>query len=268
MICDDLRLGGTLSSSGITGATSINSTALHIYDWRGLFGTPGINAANLEVNGIPGAMLAGDQLGSPRLFNLNVSATRYGPTGIGSLVEASEAEQVEANTDDFLDLVTTPETYLEVELADGSKRYLTVTNLDPAYTNYHQLTRRWTIPLASDWPYWRQSASTTETVSGATSFTVAGKKTVYDATLVFAGDGTFTHSDLGWAIEVTGSSNPVTVKLGPPPRTVVESGSPALNRIRRTVVEGMGRIWGWFPTGINNVTSTVSVDVTYRPQWV
>ena len=39
--CDDLRLGGTLSATGITGGLSINNTALSIEDWSGVLGHPG-----------------------------------------------------------------------------------------------------------------------------------------------------------------------------------------------------------------------------------
>ena len=263
MTCNDLLLGGTLSASGISGGTSINSTALHVYDWAGLFGTPGITGSMLNVNGRPGGFLAGDQLGRQRFFNLNIEATKMGPNI--TLTEPTADEQLKANTDDFLDLIQEPETYLEVVMPDGSKRYLVVTNLDAGYTNFSLKKRRWSIPLVSDWPYWRRSVAEEDTISGADTIGVTGKKTIYDAVLVFSGDGTFTHSDEGWAIEVTGSGGAVTVDLGA--RTVTEGGNPALNRIRRTVVEGMGRIWGWFPTGTNNVTSDVSVDITFRPQF-
>lgn len=268
MTCDDLRLGGTLSASGITGGTSINSTAIHVTDWAGLLGIAGISGSSIQVNGRPGGYLAGDQLGRQRFFNLNMGVTRWGPSGVGSLVEASFNEQLAANTDDFLTLLAEPETYLEVDMPDGTKRFLVVTNLDPAYTRRSDKFRNWSIPLVSDWPYWRLGGQEeSDAVSGGpTNITVGGAVDVYDAVLVFAGDGTFTHNDLGWAIEVTGSGAAVTVDLGA--RTVVESGSPALNRIRRTPATGKGQVWGWFTPGANSVTTDVSVTVTRRGQYV
>lgn len=267
-VCNDLRLGGTLSASGISGGTSINSTALYVWDWAGLLGTPGRTGAPLEVNGNPGAFFAGDLLGRPRVFPLNIAVSRSGPAGFGTLVEASAGDQVWANTDTFLDLASTPQTYLEVDLPDGTSRYLKVTNLDPAPAVLQEEHRRFSILLASDWPWWRAGGvESSDTINGTDTLTVAGRKTIYDATLVFAGDGTFTHNDEGWAIQVTGSSNPVTVKLGPPPREVTESGVPALNRIRRTTVAGRGNQWGWFPVGANSITTTVSVTVTWRNQF-
>jgi len=258
--CDDLRLGGTLSSSGISGGTSINSTAIMVSDWAGLFGTAGITGQALEVNGRPGVLYGGDFLGRGRFFNLNMQMTRYGPNK--TLVEATPQEQLQANTDDFLQLLTVPETYLEVDMPDGTSRFLQVTNLDPAYMSKATKVRQIAPPLVADWPYWRQGGQEeTDTISGADTITVGGDKSVYDPVLVFAGDGTFTHNALGWSIEVTGSGGAVTVDLGN--RTVTEGGNPALNRIRRS-----DRDWGWFTVGSNSVTTDVSVVVTWRSQFV
>lgn len=236
-----------------------------VSDWAGLLGTGGITGSPLQVNGRPGMFLAGDQLPRARFFNLNIRATRRGPTN-WALTEPDEDEQIWENTDDFLTAVTTPETYLEVDLPDGTSRFLTVTNLDPAFTNLHNLKRAWSIPFVSDWGYWRQGGTQeSSVVSGATVFTAGGRKNIYDAVLVFAGNGTFTHSTLGWGIQVTGAAGAVTVDLGA--RTVTEGGNPALNRIRRTPATGQGRVWGWFTPGSNSVTANVSVTVTRRAQF-
>lgn len=260
MSCDDLRLGGTLSASGIAGGTSINSTAIYVRDWSGLFGTPGISSTAFEVSGRPGVVFGGDELGRGRFFNLPITTSRYGPNR--TLVEPTPQEQFQANTDTFLQLATVPATYLEVDMPDGTSRFLRVTNQDPAYTTRATKLRDFSIPFTSDWPYWREGGQEdTDTISGTDTMTIGGDKTVYDAVLVFAGDGTFTHDDEGWTIEVTGSGGAVTVDLGA--RTVTEGGNPANNRIRRS-----NRNWGWFPTGTNNVTTDVSVTVTWRSQYV
>jgi hypothetical protein len=78
---------------------------------------------------------------------------------------------------------------------------------------------------------------------------------------VFAGDGTFTHSTLGWTLTITGSASAVTVDLGA--RTVTQAGVPADQLLTRNT-----RDWGWFTPGSNAVTSTVSVVWTWRPQYV
>lgn len=263
--CDDLRIGGTLGASGISGGLSINSTALQVSDWAGLLGVAGIHGSALAVNGRPGTFLAGDLLGRSRFFNLSMRITGWGPVNF-VLTEGSEARQIWENTDDLLTALTVPETYLEVDLPDATSRFLRITNLDPAFTTRHNQAREISVPLSSDWPYWHQGGVQESTVvSGATNVAVGGRKAVYDPVLVFAGNGTFTHSTLGWAIQVIGAAGAVTVDLGE--RTVTEGGSPALNRIRRTPATGQGRVWGWFTPGANSVTSTVSVTVTRRAQF-
>ena len=250
--CDDLRLGGTLSGSGITGGTSINNTALGVTDWAPLFGSPGVSTAALEVNGRPGAFFAGDGLGRPRFLNLPMIITRVGPS--------TECANLWDNTDDFLTLVTS-NTYLEVDV-EGSSRFLPVRTIDSASFSDWRQSRQISIPLVSGWPYWREGGTqSSDTISGADTLTVLGRKTVYDAVLVFSGAGSFTNTTEGWTITVTAGASPVTVDLGT--REVTVGGSPATNRVRRT-----DRDWGWFTVGANSVSSTVSVAVTWRSQYV
>lgn len=258
--CDDLRLGGVLAASGITGGMSINGTAIGVTDWSGLFGHAGMTGAALEVNGRPGGFYGGDLLGRSRFPILNVEFHQEGPNGL--LVEATGCDQLWENTDDFLELLADPAgNYLEVDLPDASKRFLKVTALDPAIITQPLSRRELSVPLVANWPYWREGGNqSTDTITAGDTITNAGRAVVYDAVLVFAGDGTFTNSTAGWSIQVIGSAGPVTVDLGN--RTVVEGGLPANNRIRRT-----DRDWGWFLKGVNTVTSNVSVVVTWRIQY-
>lgn len=263
--CDDLRLGGTLSSSGITGGVSINGTAYSVTDWSGIFGTAGVSAEQVQVFGRPGAFTTGDLLGLPYSFNLDLAILEYNTSG--GLTSPTFAEQKQANTDVFLALLAsqTPQ-YLEVDMPDASKRFRRVANLFPAPLSQPRDLRTISAPMSDNWPYWHVGGNeSTDTINGADTIVVGGNVNVYDAVLVFSGNGTFTHSTLGWAIEVTGASGAVTVDLGN--RTVTEGGNPAPNRIRRTTVANQGRIWGWFTVGNNSVTSTVSVGVTWRNQY-
>ena len=255
--CDDLRLGGTLGASGLTGGTSINSTALSVANWSRLLGSAGMSGRVQQVNGRPGGFVSGDLLGKPRFPILSMQISDR--DAAGGLTEATSYEQKVANTDVFLGLITDPAgQYLELDMADGSLRFLHVRNLDPAPLMQPRKTRTLRVPLISSGPYWRAGGQeSTQTISGADLMAFAGNREAYDAVLVFAGDGTFTHSDLGWSIEVTGSGAAVTVDLGA--RSVVEGGTDALNRIRRD-----NRKWGWFTPGANNVTADVSVEVTWR----
>jgi hypothetical protein len=263
--CDDLRLGGTLSAAGITGGTSINSTALSVADWSRILGSAGISGGIQVVNGRAGGFVAGDLLGRERHPMLRMRLTDIDP--VGGLTEPTRGEQLQANTDMFLALVTNPDgQYLEIDMPDGSQRFLFVYNFDASAIRQPRRQRTISVPLISAFPYWKAGGQeATQAISGADLMAFAGNREVHDAVLVFSGDGTFTHSDLGWSIEVTGSAAAVTVDLGA--RTVIESGADALNRIRRTPATGKGGVWGWFTPGSNNVTSDVSVGVTWRPSY-
>ena len=258
--CDDLRLGGTLSAAGLTGGTSINSTALSVANWSRILGSPGISGRVQAINGRPGGFVSGDQLGKSRFPILSMQITDSDASG--GLTEPTRAEQKVANTDVFLGLISDPDgQYLELVMADGSLRFLHVRQLDASPLMQPRKLRTMRVPLVSTGPYWKAGGQeSTQTISGADLMAFGGNREVYDAELVFAGDGTFTHSDLGWTIEVDGSGAAVTVDLGL--RTVIEGGTDALNRIRRN-----NRKWGWFTPGANNVTSDVSVVVTWRASY-
>lgn len=250
--CDDLRLGGTLTATGISGGTSINSTKIAVADWAPIFGSPGVSSSPLEVAGRPGAFFAGDELGRARLLNLPIRLTR-----VGAL---TACENVWDNTDDFLTLVTA-DTYLEVDI-DSTSRFLPVKTIDSSSFSDWRTSRSISIPLISAWPYWREGGNqSTDTIAGADTLVVAGRKTVYDPVLVFAGAGTFTNTTNGWSITATAGSFPVTVDLGA--RSVTVGGVAATNRVRRT-----SRDWGWFTVGNNTVTSSSSVVVTWRSQYI
>lgn len=255
MTCDDLWLGGTLSSAGITGATNINGTNLWVADWSNLLGSWGISGGMEVVNGRPGGFVAGDLLPRERYPTLSM---RIRP-GLTDLAKQQA-------TDSFLALIANPAgNYLEVDMPDGTSRFIYVYNFDPAPIQQPRKDRTVNVPLVSPNQYWREGGTeSTDTISSGDTLVTGGNVNVYDAVLVFAGDGTFTHSGLGWAIEVTGSGGAVTVDMGN--RTVTEGGNPALNRIRRTSA-GDSRVWGWFTPGNNAVTSDVSVTVTWRDAW-
>lgn len=255
--CDDLRLGGTLTGAGITGGVSINNAGIGIEDWSGVLGSGGMSGRVQVVNNRPGGFLSGDLLGRERYPTLNMILTDRDATG--GLTAATFPEQKQANTDTFLALITDPAgNYLEVDMPDGTSRFLYVYNLDAAAMRQPRKQRTISVPLVSPFPYWKGGGNqSTDTIAGADTMVVGGNREVYDAVLVFSGDGTFTHSTEGWAITIAGSSGAVTVDLGN--RTVTDAGGAADNLMSRT-----NAFWGWFNPGNNSVTSTVSVGVTWR----
>jgi len=249
--CDDLRLGGTLSGTGITGGTTINNTLLGVEDWSGVLGHTGLGYLPVEVSGRPGGSLTGDGLAKARLLSLNMVITRNGALASGPL-------NLVANTDTFLTLLAKPAgNYLEVDMPDATKRFLHVTALDPASIGQVRTNRHISVPLYSSLPYWHLGGNQTSYTSGGT-VTNAGPMTVYDAVIVFAGDGTFANTTAGWSLTITGSSGAVTVDLGA--RTVTQAGIPADQLLTRT-----DRDWGWFLAGANTVTG--SATVTFRAQY-
>ena len=264
-ICDDLRIGGTLSATGIAGGTSINGTAYSITDWSQVFGTVGMSGRAVEVFGRPGSVLAGDMLPNSRFPTLNLAILDRNQTG--GLTEPTSEEQKQANTDAFLAIAASRNPVpLEVDMPDGTKRFLLVQNLDAAPIRQPRRLRTISVPLYAQWGLWREGGQqSSDVISGADTLVVAGAEEIYDPVLTFAAAGTFTHTGLGWAIQATAGTFPLIVDLGN--RTVTQGGSPAPNRIRRTVIAGQGRIWGWFEVGNNAVNSSSSVTVTWRDQY-
>lgn len=265
--CDDLRLGGTLSPTGITGGVSINDAGITVDDWSALFGSAGISGAMQTINGRWGGSVSGDRLGRERYPILSMLIT--GRTSICPPVGSRE-ERLQENTDTFMQLLTDPNgNYIEVDMPDGTTRFLHVVNLDPADFNQPSYLRRMAAPLASEMAYWKEGGNQgSQVISGGDTIVVGGNREVGDAVLVFSGDGSFTCTTPGgetWTLTVSGSGSAVTVDLGA--RTVMESGSHGLNLLRRIPAVGKGKIWGWFEPGSNTVTSTVSVTVTWRDSW-
>jgi hypothetical protein len=260
--CDDLRLGGTLSATGIAGGTSINNYGLSVEDWSDILGTGGMSGNVQVVNGRPGGYVAGDLLGLPRYPILSMAITDRNATG--GLTAPTLEEQKADNTDTFLALVANPAgNYLEVVMPDTTTRFLQVFNFDAAGINQPRRKRTIRVPLISPMPFWKAGGNqSTDTIAGADTLVNGGNAPVYDAVLTFpnAPDTTFTHSGLGWWIRVVGASAAVTVDLGN--RTVTMSGSPADNLVTRS-----DRDWGWFTPGNNSVTATGSVGVTWRSSW-
>ncbi len=257
--CEDLRLGGVLDTDdGILGGTSINGTLYAVEDWSGIFAHGGISYTPVEVSGRPGGFVVGDGLGRARYPNLNLR--------IKSQVECDSLEDppevLQANTDDLLTLLADPNgNYLEVDLPDGTSRFILVHAITPAPISQPAKVRRINVQLYSPDTYWRQGgAAEQETIVGVDTMTVGGKVNVYDPILVFAGDGTFTHLDADWQITVDGSVGPVVVDFGE--RTMTDGFGAADQYVTIT-----NRLWGWFTPGVNNVDSDVSVVVFWRNQY-
>lgn len=262
MVCD-LRLGGTLSGSGLTGGMSVHNSRISVADWSGIHGSPGYNTRLVRVAGRAGGYPVGDGMPFERSINLDLLVTRWAATGPGSLTEATSGAQVEANTDTLLGVLADPDGfYIEEDLDDGSSRF-THGRAVTVVTVRQREWRRVNVPVVCEWPYWSAGGSqSTDTLTGSDTLTVGGNVDVYNPVLEFSGDGTLTHTALGWTITVTGSVSAVTVDLGA--RTVVQAGVNADSLMSHNTA-----YWGRFVPGVNAVTCSgaLSVAVTWRDQW-
>lgn len=257
--CDDLRLGGTLSSSGIAGGTSINDMNIGVFDWSGLFVQPGLSYTPFYATGRPGGWVTGDGLPKDRFCTLNMQMTRWSNTPA-----TTEAETLWDNSDKFLALLQSPN-YLEVDLPDSTSRFLLVVSVDPAIVEQPFRARRISVPLYSPMPYWKEGGTEdSDTISGADTLVVGGNAPLLDAVLTFAAAGTFTGPG-GWTLTVgtfPGGATSVIVNMGT--RTVTtNTGAPADAIFTHSLSD-----WGSFAPGNNSVSSTASVTVTYRSSWV
>lgn len=252
--CDDLRVGGVLSDSGIAGGFSINNFGIMVEDWSSVWGYVGKSGSTVEINGLPGGITTGDLLGLSRFMDLNLLFTHKDRWG--GLTEPTSEEQHQANLDVFLNLLRVQDQLLEVDMPDGTTRFTVFNALNPVAIAAASLYRRASFPIVSDYPYWKQGgAVSTDSIAGSDTLVSAGTAPVYDAILTFTGAGSLEHTTQEWEIEVTGACE---VDLGR--RLVTVGGVPAMNLLRRT-----RRDWAWFMPGGNALVATGgTVTVEWR----
>jgi hypothetical protein len=257
MACDDLRIGGTLSSSGISGGQSINNSGIAVQDWSGLFGHVGYTLTAARVNGRPGVTLVGDALPKERYLTLNLALINARRTG-GSVLSTTGG-YLWANTDLILQYLADPTGfYLEVDDPIAT-RFVFCNAPDPATIDYLRAERRAVIPLIASEPYWKVGGTeTTSTGTGAGTVTITGNVNVYDAIISFSGAGNYVNSAAGWTLTVSAAC---IVDLGN--RTVQVGGVNSDNLLTSRT----DREWGWFIPGANTISRSVTSTVTLRSQY-
>ena len=260
--CMDVKIGGTVSGSTITGGRSIVSEDLLIVDYTALWGAPGGSAGASTILGQPGAVVPGYNLPRPRLHTLNMAATdTNSATGVPSNQDLVD------NTDDLTALFDDPTgTIIEWVMPDLTSRWVRAYQFTSVPVSVTRKLRRMALLLTSPWPYWRAETVSSQVVNGAAvASTVGGTvKRIYDPTLLFSSNGSFTDNSSGLAVVVAGAAAPVTVS-----RDIItgrwgatESGSPVPNKV--TVTDPR---WIYLTSG-GTYTTTVSVTVSWRDQWV
>lgn len=258
MACDDLRIGGTLSASGLTGGTSIGNAGIVVQDWSGLFGHVGYSSFAARVAGRPGITLVGDALPKERYLTLNLAFTQKLRTG--GAVQTSPGAYLWNNTDTILAFMSNPTGfYLEVDDPFTTTRFVFCNSPDPASIDYLRQERRAVFPLVATHPFWKQGGTEiTATGSGAGTITNAGNATVYDAIISFSGAGNFINSTAGWTLTVSAAC---VVNLGL--RTVTVGGVNSDNLLTGRTSQA----WGWFLPGANTISRSVTSTATLRSQW-
>lgn len=258
MSCDDVRIGGILSASGISGGVSINNAGIAVNDWSGLFGHVGYSSTAARVAGRPGVTLVGDALPKERYLTLNLAMTQKRRTG-GSVL-GSAGEYLWSNTDLILGYLVDPTGfYLEVDDPLSTTRFVFCNAPDPTSIDLLRNERRSIIPIICGEPYWKVGGTEiTSTGTGAGTVTNTGNATVYDAIISFSGAGNYVNSTAGWTITTTGAC---IVDLGN--RTIQVGGVNSDNLVSGRTDQA----WGWFLPGANTISRSVTSTLTMRSQY-
>ena len=256
-ICEDLKVGGTVGASSITGGTSVSNYALMVADYSGLWGTVGKRASAQKSIGTPGGVVTGQELPDSRFMILNLRSTDMTSTGGGGT-----PTQLWANQDTLTSLFTDTGGQVIEWILPTESRWIKGHALTGASVLTSGKFRTLFLPLTAPWPYWQSDTEQSQVINGAgVSYTIAGTtQRIYNPKIVFAGDGTFTDVTSGLAMTVTGSGGAVTVERDSVTNrwTVLEGGLPVPGKIAVNDSRWM------FLTRGGTATTTVSCTVTWR----
>lgn len=265
MGCDDLLIGGTLGDNAITGGVSIANEGIAVEAYGGLYGPPRQRGLVSDISGQAGGQSTSseERLPAARLFNLPIIIGDVNPATGEADGGLTTAEWTARNQDTVDSIIHSRSGFLlEHVRCDNTRRFLRVFQNGQPLTNVRGILERLMIvQCVAPYPYWRSTLTTSDTITTTDTLTVGGSAPVYDATIVFSGDGTFTNTHTGQSITVAGSTGAVTVKTGDG-RTVTQGGNPARNLVTVTDDE-----WMRFDPGTVNVTADVSCQVSWRTAW-
>lgn len=261
MICEDIKIGGTVTTGGITGGTSVSNYGLMVADYSNLWGTVAKRASIERTIGQAGGVITGQELPDARIQTLSLRATDMTSTGGGKT-----AQQLWDNQDTLTSLFTATGGAVIEWILPTESRWTRAYALNSAGMQTFGKYRTLAIPLTSPWPYWQSDTQESQVVNGAgVSIAALGGtvQRVYNPTIVFSADGTFTDVTSGLAITVTGSAAPVTVSRDSVTGrwSAVESGAAVPGKI--SVNDSR---WMFLTVG-GTFTSTVSCTVYWRDQW-
>lgn len=260
--CADVKIGGTISGSTLSGGVSIAHAGLSIVDYGALWGAPRFRASGVEVIGQPGIVLPAAPVPASRNIPLAVAVRPFDSTGLLTLAD------LDGNLDDVLAELTDPAgTLIQWTRIDGTELWIKAICLTSISVTQIVQQRVAQLPMTGLWPYWQEATLRSDTVNGAAaslSPAISGTvKQIANPSMVFAADGYFEDDTTGLRVTVSGSGGtPVTVARDATTGRwrVTQSGSDAPGLAswndRRVMVLTKG---GTF-------TSTASVTVQWRNQ--
>lgn len=260
MICEDIKIGGTVTAGGITGGTSVSNYALMVADYSNLWGNVAKRAAAVRSIGQPGGVVTGLEIPDYRISTLTLRSTNLDATG-----GTATAQQLWDNQDTLTSLFTAAGGSVLEWILPAESRWTRFYTLQSAGVQVVGKYRTLSIPLTGVWPYWQSDTQQSQVVNGAgVSISIGGTvQRIYNPTIVFSADGTFTDNTSGLAITVTGSGAPVTVARDTTTGrwTALEGGSPVPGKL--SIADPR---WIFLTRG-GTFTSTVSCTVYWRNQW-
>ena len=259
-ICEDLKVGGTVGASSITGGTSVSNYALMVFDYSSLWGTVAKRASAQRSIGTPGGVVTGQELPDSRLILLNLRSTDLTTIGGGGT-----PTQLWANQDTLTSLFTDTGGETIEWILPTESRWIKAYALTGASVLTFGKYRTLSLPLTAPWPYWQSDTEQSQVINGAgVSYTIGGTtQRIYNPKIVFSSNGTFTDVTSGLAMTVAGSAAPVTVERDATTNrwTATEGGSAVPGKIAVNDSRWM------FLTRGGTATTTVSCTVTWRDSY-
>lgn len=262
MACDRVRIGGTISGSTLSGGTLIESQAIGLLNWNGMYGHPGFKGGDWAQFGQDGEQPRPQKRYAPRFPVLTIAV--WDRTALGTVTApGGRCEELDDNLDTFMGLIDGGggQFILERDQTDGTTRWIRA-ELNGPVTGvqgpvFGALTAAYTfvLPLRCAYPMWQSEVLNATTLSGADSLVQLGNGRISNAVLTYAGAGVLTVD--GYTLETTGAA---VVDVG---AFTVTSGGAADNLLIPS-----RPWWVTFGSGTTTTNSTVSIGVSYRDHFL
>lgn len=272
MACDRVRIGGTISGSTLSGGTLIESQAIGLLNWNGMYGHPGFKGGDWAQFGQDGEQPRPSKRYAPRFPVLTIAV--WDRTALGTVTApGGRCEELDDNLDTFMGLIDgdsgsgVGQFILERDQTDGTTRWIAcelngpVTGVQGPVFGSTTSAYTFVVPLRCAYPMWQSEVLNSTTLSGPDSLIQLGNGRIANAVLTYAGAGVLTifgEAGGGYTLETTGAA---VVDVGN--FTVTSGGLPVDNLLIPS-----RPWWANFRRNTTVTSSTVSVGVSYRDHWL